>query len=96
MPVTFAICSDYQDEAVIRDLSVSEAVVVLASLVTSTVLNPEVDFFARSVGKWVVYSDGAGANSGMQMPGRVFLADPTGTVHDVHTGPGSYAWVSWG
>jgi hypothetical protein len=37
--VTFAICSDYQDEGAIQDLSLSEAGVVLASLVTSTVLN---------------------------------------------------------
>lgn len=94
--VTFAICSDYQDEATIRDLSLSDAGVVLASLVTSTVLNPDVDFFARSVGKWVVYSNGAGSNSGLEMPGRVFIADPTGTVHDAHTGAGSYAWLSLG
>ncbi|HAP43986.1 MAG: hypothetical protein A2087_02470 [Spirochaetes bacterium GWD1_61_31] len=40
VPVTFAICSDYQSEAVIRDLSLADAPVVLMSLVTATVLNP--------------------------------------------------------
>jgi (R)-amidase len=94
--VTFAICSDYQDPSAIRDLSLSEAPVVLASLATATVLNDAVDFFARSIGKWVVYSNGGGANSGTILPGRVFVADPTGTIHDLRAGPGTYAWFSMG
>ena len=94
--VTFAICSDYQDEAAVRDLSVCTSPVVLASLVTATVLNPRNDFFVRSIGKWVVYSNGGGNNSGMEMPGNVFVADPTGTVHDAESGPGSYSWFSVG
>jgi predicted amidohydrolase len=91
--VTFMICSDYQDEAAIRDVSVCAAPVVLASLVTATVLNPSVDFLARSVGKWVVYANGGGSNSGSVMPGNVFVADPTGTVHDPRSGPGIYSWL---
>ncbi len=94
--VTFAICSDYQDEVVIRDLSVTASPVILASLVTATVLNLSVDFFARSIAKWVVYANGGGTNSGSEIPGRVFIADPTGTVHDVETGPGSYSWFRVG
>jgi predicted amidohydrolase len=95
--VTFAICSDCQDEAVIRDLSVCASPVVLASLVTATVLNPRVDFFARSIGKWVVYANGGGENSGFDMPGRVFIADPTGTVHAPGVGPGSRSgWACTG
>ena len=94
--VTFAICSDYQDEVVIGDLSVTASPVVLASLVTATVLNPRVDFFARSIAKWVVYANGGGNNSGSEIPGNVFIADPTGTVHDAKLGPGSYSWFRVG
>jgi hypothetical protein len=29
-------------------------------------------------------------------PGYVFIADPTGTVHDPTAGPGSYSWMRMG
>ena len=94
--VTFAICSDYQSEAVISDISRSSASVVLMSLVTATVLNPGVDFFARAVSKWVVYANGGGTQGGLTYPGNIFVADPTGTVHDPNSGPGSYSWFRLG
>jgi 5-aminopentanamidase len=94
--VTFAICSDYQDEAVIRDLSTGEAPVVLASLVTATRLNGQVDFFARALSRWVVYANGGGTQSGATYPGNVFVADPTGTVHASAEGPGRYSWFAMG
>jgi predicted amidohydrolase len=93
VPVTFLICSDYQSEAVIRDLSTSTATVVLASLVTSTVLNPRVDFLAKSLSRWVVFANGGGAQGELQFTGHVFTADPTGTVHDPQSGPGHYSWT---
>jgi predicted amidohydrolase len=96
IPVTFAICSDYQSEAVIADLSTSVAPVVLASLVTSTRLNNDVDFFARALGRWVVYANGGGTQSGGTFPGHVFIADPTGTVHDPQAGAGVYSWARIG
>jgi hypothetical protein len=94
--VTFAICSDYQDESVIRDVSTSSAPIVLASLVTATRLNNDVDFFARALGKWVVYANGGGVQSGATCPGFHFIADPVGTVHDPKDGPGSYSWMRMG
>jgi predicted amidohydrolase len=93
IPVTFAICSDYQDEAVIKDLSTNNAPIVLASLVTATRLNGSVDFFARALGKWVVYANGGGAQWGATFPGNIFIADPTGTIHDPMEGAGSYSWT---
>jgi len=94
--ITFIICSDYQDEAVIREVSVCDSPVVLASLVTATVLNPRVDFLTRSIGKWVVYSNGGGYNSVSEMPGNIFIADPTGTVRNAKSGPGAYSWFRIG
>jgi (R)-amidase len=94
--VTFAICSDYQDEAVIKDLSTSTAPVVLVSLVTATRLNNQVDFFARALGKWVVYANGGGEQSGGVYPGNIFIADPTGTLHAPAEGPGTYSWFHMG
>jgi predicted amidohydrolase len=94
--VTFAICSDYQSEAVISDISRSTVPVVLMSLVTATVLNPGVDYFARAIAKWVVYANGGGTQGGLNYPGNIFIADPTGTVHDPHSGPGSYSWFRLG
>jgi len=94
--VTFAICSDYQSETVIRDISRSKASVVLMSLVTTTILNSKVDYFTRAVSKWVVYANGGGANFGGTYPGNIFVADPTGAVHDAQSGPESYSWFRIG
>ncbi len=94
--VGFLICSDYQDEAVIRDLSTGGAPVILASIATETRLNNGVDFLARSLSRWVVYSNGGGTQGDVSLPGHVFVADPTGTVHDPESGPGAYSWFRIG
>jgi predicted amidohydrolase len=96
IPVTFAICSDYQDESVLRDLSTGSAPVVLASLVTSTKLSDQVDYFARAVSKWVVYANGFSDQSGATYPGNIFIADPTGSIHASTSGPGAYSWLRIG
>ena len=94
IPVTFMICSDYQDAQVIKKVAQSGAKAVLMSLGNATRLSRENDYIAREVNKWIVHANRFDASLGIS--GFSYVADPVGAFRSQVTGDSVYAYYSLG
>jgi predicted amidohydrolase len=91
---TFMICSDYQDQEVLRDVAHSIAGVVLISTGNATRLSMENDYVARQVNKWVIH--GNRFDTALGIDGLSYIADPTGAFRSEEKGDFVYAFRNIG
>ena len=90
------ICSDMQNQSVVKTVANSGAKIVLDSLTSQTRLNDDVHYLGVILNRWVIYANRSGTEDGCRYDGFACIISPTGTIVAKTDGTVVYACATIG